>query len=79
MYSSNWLYDKVYTRLRIGHSRLGLNCAWVKDGICTRCSDDSFEDDMYVLFECIAHAEQRRVMEAKIFKLGYTRSRMIFY
>ena len=28
---------------------------------------------MYVLFECTAYAEQRRDLEAKIFKLGYTK------
>ena len=48
MYSSNRLNDKVYSILRLGHSRLGLHCAWVKYGICTRCPDDSFEDGMHV-------------------------------
>ena len=69
LFSSNRPYDKVYTKLRLGHSRLGLHCAY-KGWICTRCSD--FEDGMHALFECAAYAEQRRDMEAKIFKLGYT-------
>ena len=28
---------------------------------------------MYALFECTAYAEPRRDLEAKIFKLGYTK------
>ena len=151
MYSSYRLYDKVYTRLRLGHSRLGTlpmgrgwymsrpmgkpticicenkgadqlrsNCeadqrlcfrssdsiiplllkfkissfyllsVTVQVGLCRTCSEttllvfprggsyvhavhaDLFEDEMHVLLECTAYAEQRRDLEAKIFKLGYT-------
>ena len=32
MYSSERLHDRVYTRLRLGHSRLGLHCKWGKRG-----------------------------------------------
>ena len=39
MYSSNRQHDKVYTRLRFGHSRQGFHCRWEKEGICRQCDD----------------------------------------
>lgn len=71
MYSSNRLHDKVYTRLRFGHSRLGFHCRWEKEGICRQCDDQSFEDDHHVLFDCPAYADSRRDLEAAVFNLGF--------
>ena len=69
MYSSGRLHDKVNTRLRFGHSRLGFH--WEKEGICSQCDDQSFETDDHVFFECPAYADDRRDLESVMFKLGY--------
>ena len=71
MYSPNRLHDKVYTRLRFGHSRLGFHCPWAKEGICSQCDDQSFETDHHVFFERPAYADDRRDLESAMFKLGY--------
>ena len=73
MYSDNRVHDKAYTRLRLGHSKLGFHCVWEKEGICKRCDGNSFLTDEHIFFECPAYIEQRRDLEAEIFKLGYTR------
>ena len=75
MYISDRLHDKVYTRLRLGHSRLGLHCKWEKEGICKQCDDQSFEDDLHVFFDCPAYTDDRKELEStknkSMFKLGY--------
>ena len=71
MYSSDRLHDRVYTRLRFGHSRLGLQCKWEKEGICKQCDDQLFEDDLHVFFDCPAYTEDRKELESAMFKLGY--------
>ena len=71
MYSLDRLHDRVYTRLRFGHSRLGLQCKWEKEGICKQCDDQSFEDDLHVFFDCPAYTKDRKELESTMFKLGY--------